>query len=289
VVKQKNAQGNDETVLNNEDYAQLLLKMEAQASRIAELEEENCSLKDEIKELKEERGTKTTKCNQKQYDVGTRMMVYDAISCSVPTENVPTLMTKWSSRQGTTLSNVPHRSTVERMVRELGFLSEFVCADVLLSSPNSTLAFDATTQDGRHYNAIIITTPQQTLLVSLEELAGGTALDYATHILETLQQLATTHSFFSGGDVQTTHKRLVQNISNTMTDRCAANHAAIVLVEKALDKDLQELYCHLHPLDSISTCVRSALKAAQGPLLQGSCFGNDCIAGNLVLAVNKLR
>ena len=43
-----------------------------------------------------------------------------------------------------------------------------------------------------------------------------------------------------------------------MTDRCAANHAAIELVSQSWDKHLNELNCHLHPLDSVATKTRSA-------------------------------
>ncbi len=67
----------------------------------------------------------------------------------------------------------------------------------------------------------------------------------------------------------------------------AANHAAVRIINDYWGKSLNELNCHLHPLDSVSSCCRSALKKEEGT--QGALFGKDCIAGNIVLQVNKLR
>ena len=53
-----------------------------------------------------------------------------------------------------------------------------------LANSNAPLAFDATTQEGVHTNAIVITTETQTLAYAIYELSGGCAKDYANHILE---------------------------------------------------------------------------------------------------------
>ena len=52
-------------------------------------------------------------------------------------------------------------------------------------------------------------------------------------------------------------------------------------------KNLNELNCHLHPLDTVATAIKVSL-AQCGPET-GQLFGNDCIAGNLVLQINKFR
>ena len=72
-----------------------------------------------------------------------------------------------------------------------------------------------------------------------------------------------------------------------MTDRCVANSAAIRIVDGVWKKTLNELNCHLHPLDSIATSCRTALKKLE--TTTGAVFGKDCIAANVVLQVNKLR
>ena len=52
-------------------------------------------------------------------------------------------------------------------------------------------------------------------------------------------------------------------------------------------KHLNELNCHLHPLDTIATSCRSALKSLEEK--KGQLYGKDCIAGNIVLQINKFR
>ena len=74
---------------------------------------------------------------------------------------------------------------------------------------------------------------------------------------------------------------MINNVTNCMTDRAAANHATIVLVNEAWEKTLNELNCHLHPLDTIASSARSALKQLE--TVKGKLFGTDCVAGNLVM------
>ena len=73
-----------------------------------------------------------------------------------------------------------------------------------------------------------------------------------------------------------------------MTDRCAASHAAIQLVNYSWDKTPNELNCHLHPLDSIATKNRAALRECEmGD--QGQVWGNYCYASKITVQMNKLR
>ena len=92
---------------------------------------------------------------------------------------------------------------------------------------------------------------------------------------------------FYNKDFQECVRKLTANISNSLTDRCASNHAAIRLVNSAWNKTITELNCHLHPLDSVATNVRSALKSLQTE--KGSLWGSDCLAANVILSMNKVR
>ena len=74
---------------------------------------------------------------------------------------------------------------------------------------------------------------------------------------------------------------------NTMTDRVAVNHSTISRLEETWGVVLNELNCHLHPLDTIASSSRSILKNVE--TVKGKLFGTDCVAGNIVLAVNKVR
>ena len=62
---------------------------------------------------------------------------------------------------------------------------------------------------------------------------------------------------------QNCRHEIINNISNTLTDRVAVNHAAIQKINETWDKSLNELNCHLHPLDTIASSCRAALKALE--------------------------
>ena len=80
--------------------------------------------------------------------------------------------------------------------------------------------------------------------------------------------------------------KMISNVTNCMTDG-SCNHATIVLVNEAWEKTLNELNCHLHPLDTIASSARSALKQLE--TVKDKLFGTDCVVGNLVIQLNKLR
>ena len=225
---------------------------------------------------------------KKQFNMNTRMMVYDAIINQVPTMNIPLLMQSFSRRLGAALDHVPHRTTVEQMAKELGVISQLQCAEALLANSNVTIAFDATTQEGVHINALVITTETKTLVCAIDELPGGCAKDYANHIIESIADLAKLYvQINANAAFQETRCKMISNVKNTMTDRAAANHAAIRLINEHWGKSLNDLHCNLHPLDSISTCCRVALKSEEKE--HTSLYGKDCVAGKIVVQINKLR
>ena len=159
-----------------------------------------------------------------------------------------------------------------------------------MENPDTTIGFDATTQEGVHINGIHVTfkmVSPSCLVIAVDQLAGGTAEDYENHICASVDNLAEVYSSFSSADFQDTRGRLIGNISNTMSDRVASNHAAIRLLNEAWDKTHTELNCHLHPLDSFASSSRSALKALEPS--KGKLWGTDCSAANVVLAMNKMR
>ena len=155
---------------------------------IVQLQDENLSLQDRVKEL--ESGVELTKLDGKTYSPEMRMKAYDAIVAGVPTKNIPSLIVKFANRSGTTLTDVPHRSTVEAMVRELGAISDLQAAEALLANRDCTIGFDATTQDGTHLNSVHITTKANCYVIAADELPGGTAEDYHLHICESVDNLA---------------------------------------------------------------------------------------------------
>ena len=173
------------------------------------------------------------------------------------------------------------------MACELGALPELQAATTILASDNVTVGFDATTQEGVHVNTIHFTTNTQCFVAALDQLPGGTAADYAEHVLKTVDRLSLAYCYFMDKDFVQTKENIVSRITNSMTDRCAANHAALRIISSAWRKSLNELNCHLHPLDTFASACRTALRKLQPH--EGKVYGNECIAANVILQVTKLR
>jgi hypothetical protein len=70
-----------------------------------------------------------------------------------------------------------------------------------------------------------------------------------------------------------------------MSDRCVANKAALRRLDNVWGKTLNKLFCHLHPLDTIAASCRKELKKSEKGE-KGACFGSDCQASNIILAVS---
>lgn len=254
---------------------------------INDFQHQNLLLQESVEELKSNQ-SESSKGDGKTYSSVTRLKAFDCISNNVPTASIPILLRQFEMRSGNDPQDVPQRSTVELMARELGAIAELQTAEMILATKDVTLGFDATTQEGTHINDVHFTTSKICLCAAVDELSGGTADDYANHICNSVDILAETYVYFNeGSSYQETRSSIINNISNSMTDRVAANHAALRLINSRWNKTLNELNCHLHPLDTIASSARSALKQLESS--SGKVYGNDCIAANIILQMNKLR
>ena len=148
------------------------------------------------------------------------------------------------------------------MVREMGVITELQTAEELMKNTNSTIGFEATTQEGVHVNSVHLAFKTGCLVVPIAQLPGGTAKDYSQHICESVDHLGEVYSQFHHDPFQECREELIKNISNTMSDR-----AAIRLISESWKKELNELYCHLHPLDTVASSARGALKAAETSMI----------------------
>ena len=61
---------------------------------------------------------------------------------------------------------------------------------MVIGSKDVTIGFDATTQEEIHVNSIHFTTENECVAAAVDELAGGTAEDYAQHICEMVDNLS---------------------------------------------------------------------------------------------------
>jgi len=148
-----------------------------------------------------------------------------------------------------------------------------------MHSKNITICFDATTIDRHHINSIQITTMEKAIAVD-------TSFDYKGHICRSTYYLASVYADFNSEDFQICRSKIISNVSNTLTDRLAAYHLAIAKLCETWGKSLNELNCHLHPLETVATACQTALRNAE-PVL-GQLFGKHGLPVNIVLAINKL-
>ena len=59
-------------------------------------------------------------------------------------------------------------------------------------------------------------------------------------------------------------QQMISNVDNVMTDRAVVNAHTILLLSELWKKELTQLLCHLHPLDTISTELKEVLKKLEG-------------------------
>ncbi|XP_065680983.1 uncharacterized protein LOC124817617 isoform X1 [Hydra vulgaris] len=223
----------------------------------------------------------------KVYTTDIRALIYDMLVCNVPTHSVPSLLHKIGEFTGYQFTEIPHRTTVEQMMRELGVISDLQTTEIAIATKNLTLGFDATRQEGVHVNAVHFTTKTRCMVVAVDQLAGGTANDYQSHMTQSVDHLAKLYSNFYEQKYIEIRSKIIANISNTMSDRVAANHATVTKLNTLWQKSLNELNCHLHPLDTMTSACKSSLKVLE--TFKGKLFGRDCIAANIVIQLNKLR
>ena len=149
----------DQETVSVVKYDRLHRKMKEKDTVIGELQHENLLLQETVEDLSSKSNTDTStehhegpKVDGKTYSSAMRMKVYDCITNKVPTANIPVILQKIAKRDGIDLENIPQRSTVELMARELGAIAELQAAETILANNNVTVGFNATTQEGTHVN-----------------------------------------------------------------------------------------------------------------------------------------
>ena len=196
----------------------LQMQLKGKEDVIKQLQHEKLLLEEKL-EGKVSTLTKT----EGKYSTNMRLFVFDCIINQVPTSNIPNLMLQFSKRIGQPIKFVPHRSTVEMIDRELRAISDLQTAEMLVDTKNVTIGFNATTREGQHANSIHLTSEEKKMRAGLEELPGGTKEDYAEHIFQTIDGLAETYCEFKDDqDYGTIRSKMISNITNSMSDRCAA-------------------------------------------------------------------
>lgn len=130
----------------DERISYLERKLAEQEEEKGQLQIDKMILEKKVQEMEDV--SKATKLDGKSYTADIRMMVFDAIENQVPAKYIPKLIKNFFIRM--MLTDIPHRSTVENMARELGSIAELQTAEALLENKKNTVGFEATTQEGTH-------------------------------------------------------------------------------------------------------------------------------------------
>ncbi|KAH9500834.1 hypothetical protein Btru_073126 [Bulinus truncatus] len=125
------------------------------------------------------------------------------------------------------MKQIPHLCTVELMARELGCISDIQSAEMALSTQYLTLGFDSTTQQGVYINCVHLTSQDKCHVIAIDQSPGCTSDDYQGHICQSLDNLARTYSEFHATNYNECRRCLIENITNTMSDRAQVNHLRI--------------------------------------------------------------
>ena len=274
------------------------IRIQKLKEKISKLSSENKKLKSNIYNNKEnleiedtQEQVIETKRDKKTYDEGIRKCIYFCIQNQVPVDNISNVL-QFIVKQmtGMNLSESPSKSCIKRMAREMGVISHLQGAESILSSKNSTVSWDGTSLKGHHLNEVHISTEKENIVLGVSQLAGGKADDYSGDILNTVGDVMGSYAEFHKADKDMNLKKAKESISSTLTDRVVVNHCVVKKLEEDFGKDLHELNCNVHPLDGIANKAKKVLKNREKEEgINGSLFGKDSLAINIVAAVSKLK
>ena len=74
-----------------------------------------------------------------------------------------------------------------------------------------------------------------------------------------------------------------------MSDRAPVNRATVDRFEQAWHKPITSVYCHLHPLDTISRSILGCLTKFENDVVFDKLFSGRSLADKVILAIDKFR
>ena len=278
---------------NRSSALEHLVNEEILLKKIQELETERDMLKGEVADLKvDKQPTSISSKAKNRYDLPIRKALYRCLQHQVPVEAASSLVQQIvSDMTGVTITEMPSVGTISNMAYEMGVISDIHAGQILMKETHLCIGFDATSLDGDHINEVhVYHVSGPSLVLQIGTLAGGTRDDYAEHIKNTLNDIASTQAAFTGEDLHTVKSTMISSLSSTISDRCSVNHCVIEILKTDLDLDLLELNCNVHPLDGLAHKSRQVLKKVDANLeVNSELFGNDCRAANVIFALSKMR
>ena len=262
-------------------------KIQILSNRIKELEQEAAMLKNPNEAFCHNPKVIQTKVG-KTYSDSLRKCVFYMLQSQVPVEKVGNVLQfTVCEMSGHELSEIPSVTTVCRIAREMGVISDIQSGEsAILSKSSLTLGWDSTPIDGTHVNETHLCTPSGNLTLSLAELPGGKTQDYHSAIAEALDNVITSYSEFVGLNKSDIESTLYKNISSTISDRAVVNHCVVEKLAETFGQQLIELNCNLHPVDGIAGSARKTLKLCE---VEGAVFGKEAAVVNFIASLCKMR
>ena len=186
------------------------------------------------------------------------------------------------------VDRLPSKTSASMLTIEAHVIAQVQAAEAMLTSSNNTLHLDGTRKKFREYGSFQISTKTSSFSLGISEMLTGHAQSFLNETLTILDEMSETVSD-SNEDKQRVKAKLLQSISNMMTDRSVVNNTYCSDLE-AVRKDVfgllydewesipddekekltkvNDLYCGLHVLANMATSARSTLK--QFELEEGS-------------------
>ena len=127
--------------------------------------------------------------------------------------------------------------------------------------------------------------------MAVDELPGGTAEDYSEHLITTVKHIALIYSrWHPEVTVQYAEGVMIKNILAVLSERAIVNQCAVNKVSALWKKDVHQLYCNIHPLETITREVKKCLKDNEKGNL-GKLFNSKsvCLMERVIMAMNKMR
>ena len=178
---------------------------------VSRLQQENDVLQAELEDIKNSKIQ--TRCHDgRKYCDNVRQCCMELLSHNVSLKNVDAVIESvLRNMVGMEAKELPHYTTLNRMLIEMKAVAHQQLAEVLTNDDNLTLHSDATTKFGQHYQSFQLSTTS-TYSLGLHEVLSGTA----ENTLESLKKILGDIDSTLGDSVGST---ILAKIKNTMSDR----------------------------------------------------------------------
>ena len=130
------------------------------------------------------------------------------------------------------IDELPKKSEVAVMLRELGVLSKIQVGEKLMSTKNYTLHTDGTSKKGHHFSGVQISTEDRKMSLGMEEIPSGTSENYFKSVITEIKDCARMANAASSNQDDSFYEKAVVNCKNTMTDKHIVEAKMVDMIEQ---------------------------------------------------------